>query len=334
MTGSRGLRIAVIGDGGWGTALCVLLAARPQAPEVRLWGAFPDYLQVLQQTRANPKFLPGVAIPPSVVIEADLARALDGATLAILAVPSQHLRGVLQRVPAGAWSSATLVSVSKGIERDRLLRMSEVITGVCGVRHPVALSGPSLAAEVAQGHPTAVVAASQDRQAAANVQQWLASESLRIYTSTDILGVELGGALKNPMAIAAGIADGLGFGANAKATLVTRAVVEMARLGVALGAAAETFWGLSGLGDLVTTVLGGRNRRLGVELGQGRALAEVLASTEMVIEGVETTRSALALARRANVEMPILEQVHAILFDGKTPRAALTELMRRATREE
>ena len=327
-------RIAVIGDGGWGTALAVLLASRPQPPQVRLWSAFPDYVAQLRRTRTNPKFLPGVAIPPSVAVEADLPRALDGATLVIVAVPSQHLRGVLERAPARAWSSATLVSVSKGIEKDRLLRMSEVISAVCAAPHPVALSGPSLAAEVAQGHPTAVVAASQDRQAAALVQRTLASETLRIYTSADIIGVELGGALKNPMAIAAGIADGLGFGANAKATLVTRAVVEMARLGAALGAAAETFWGLSGLGDLVTTVLGGRNRWLGVELGKGRTLQEVLASTEMVIEGVDTTRSALALARRVRVDVPILEQVHAILFEGQTPRAALTTLMNRVARDE
>ncbi len=327
-------RIAVVGDGGWGTALAVMLASRPQAPPVRLWGAFPDYVGRLRQTRTNPKFLPGVTIPPSVAVETDLVRALDGATLVIVAVPSQHLRAVLERAPARAWSSATLVSVSKGIERDHLLRMSEVLTAVCGVAHPIVLSGPSLAAEVAQGQPTAVVVASQDRQAAARAARALASETLRIYTSTDVIGVELGGALKNPMAIAAGIADGLGFGANAKATLVTRAVVEMARLGVALGARAETFWGLSGLGDLVTTVLGGRNRWLGVELGQGRALADVLASTEMVIEGVDTTRSALALARRVRVEMPILEQVHAILFEGRTPRAALTELMNRVAGDE
>ena len=325
--------IAVIGDGGWGTALAVTLAARP-AFAVRLWGAFPEYTAVLQRTRANPKFLPGVAIPPSVAVESDLARTLAGAELVILAVPSQHLRGVLRRAPAAAWSQATLVSAAKGIERERLCRMSEVIADACGAAAPVALSGPSLAAEVAQGHPTAVVAASSDRAAAALVQATLASDTLRIYTSQDVIGVELGGALKNPMAIAAGIADGLGFGANAKATLVTRAVVEMARLGKALGAHPETFWGLSGLGDLVTTVLGGRNRWLGLELGRGRALPDVLASTEMVIEGVETTRSALALARRCGVELPIIEQVHAILFEGKTPREALTDLMRRALHDE
>lgn len=327
------MQITVVGDGGWGTALAVLLAARPQT-RVRLWGAFPDYVAVLRQTRANPKFLPGIAIPPAVVIETDLGTALAGAGLVVLAVPSQHLRGVLERCPPTAWSSATLVSVSKGIERQRLLRMSEVIAAVCGARHPVALSGPSIAAEVAQGHPTAVVAASQDRAASTLVQTAFSSETLRVYTSTDIIGVELGGALKNPLAIAAGIADGLGFGANAKATLVTRAVVEMTRLGVVLGAHAATFWGLSGLGDLVTTVLGGRNRWLGVALGKGRRLEEILASTEMVIEGVETTRSAVALGKRCGVELPIIEQVHAILFEGKTPRAALTELMRRVAKDE
>ena len=334
MTGrDAAMHITVVGDGGWGTALAVLLSAHPQT-RVCLWGAFPDYVAVLQQTRANPKFLPGIGIPPSVVIEADLARALDGATLVILAVPSQHLRSVLQRQPAKAWSAATLVSVSKGIERERLLRMREVITGVCCARHPVVLSGPSIAMEVAQGHPTAVVVASQDRAAARRVQEALASETLRFYTSTDVIGVELGGALKNPLAIAAGIADGLGFGANAKATLVTRAVVEMTRLGVALGAHAATFWGLSGLGDLVTTVLGGRNRWLGVELGRGRALADVLGSTEMVIEGVETTRSAVALGRRCGVELPIIEQVHAILFEEKRPRDAMADLMRRVAKDE
>ena len=227
-----------------------------------------------------------------------------------------------------------LVSVAKGIETRSLKRMSEVVREELGPVRLAALSGPNIATEIARGYPASSVVASEDPAVAQRVQQQFASDQFRIYTSTDLAGVELGGALKNPLAIAAGISDGLGFGANAKAALITRGVVEMARLGRALGARPETFWGLSGLGDLVTTCLAGRNHWLGEQIGAGKSLRGVLKQTPMVIEGVETSKAAVALARWVGVEMPIIEQVCAVLFRRKHPRTALRALMRRDHKAE
>ncbi len=326
------VNIAILGDGGWGTTLAIHLAQLGHRP--RLWGAFPDYVKVLQRRRENPKFLLGIAIPKTVQITADLAAAAS-ADILVLAVPSQHLRGVLRRLrrvrrPA----RQRIISVAKGIERRTLKCMSEVVRDELG-RVPLAvLSGPNIAREIAEGYPANSVIASRDHALARELQQVLMSERLRIYTSTDVTGVELGGALKNPLAIAAGISDGLGFGANTKAALVARGVLEMARLGEAMGARDTTFWGLSGLGDLITTCLSGRNHWLGEQLGRGRSLKAVLASTHMVIEGVETSSAAMALGRRHRVELPIIEQVHAILFRGRPPRKALHALMGRSRKAE
>ena len=325
-------RIAVLGDGGWGTTLAIHL--HRLGHRVTLWGAFPDYVRLLDRTRRNPKYLPGVVIPRDLPISADLRQAVAGGNLLVLAVPSQHVRGVLRRLRGLPLSGVRIVNVAKGIEVGSLKRMSHVVEDVLGPRPYAILSGPNIAAEMATGHPASSVVASTSRALAVEVQQRFMSAQLRIYTSSDVVGVELGGALKNPIAIAAGVSDGLGFGANAKAALVTRGVVEMARLGAAMGAKRETFWGLSGLGDLLTTCLGGRNRALGERIGKGERLAAILRRTPMVIEGVETSKAAVALGHRYRIELPILEQVHAILFRGKSPRAALRSLMQRTGKAE
>ena len=301
---------------------------------VRLWGAFPDYVKALNRRRENVRFLPGIRIPGAIQITSDLETAVASARIVILAIPSQHMRGVVRRLKGFPPSRAAFVSVAKGLEKGSLKRMSQIIAEELGAVRLAVLSGPNIASEIATGHPASSVAASKNRLLAVEIQRTCMSERLRIYTSTDVAGVELGGALKNPIAIAAGIGDGLGFGANAKAALLTRGVVEMARLGAAMGAQAQTFWGLSGLGDLVTTCLSGRNRWLGEQLGQGRPLAAVLASTPMVIEGVDTAKAALALGRRYKVDLPIIEQVNAVLFHHRSPRQALQALMRRSGKAE
>jgi glycerol-3-phosphate dehydrogenase (NAD(P)+) len=336
MSRMRGLRksmvCAVLGDGGWGSALAIHLHQLGYA--VSLWGAFPDYVRRLDRTRQNPRYLPGVRIPRGIRITASLQEAIGRCAMVVLAVPSQHLRSVVSGFGPISFRRRIIVSVAKGIEQRSLLRMSQVIGQELGQVPLAVLSGPSIAAEVARGKPASLVAASANLRHARQVQQWFMNDQLRIYTSGDVAGVELGGALKNPIAIAAGVCDGLGLGANAKAALMTRGVVEMARLGQVLGARQSTFWGLSGLGDLVTTCLSGRNRWLGEQIGRGKKLRRVLASTPMVIEGVETARSALALARKRGVELPIIEQVEAILVHGRSPKQALQFLMNRKERPE
>ena len=336
MKATQAKSIAVLGDGGWGTTLAIHL--HRLGHRVRWWGAFADYVKVLDRRRENPKFLPGIRIPRTLPVTADLAQAVEAAQLVVLAVPSQYVRAVLQRLQR-VWSPTSSVrpvflSVVKGLERDSLKRVSEVIAEELGGVPLAVFSGPNIAAEIARGHPASSVVASQDPELPPDIQRAFTSNRLRLYTSSDVIGVELGGALKNPVAIAAGIGDGLGFGANAKAALITRGIVEMARLGVAMGAREETFWGLSGLGELITTCLSGRNRWLGEQLGRGRPLKRVLASTPMVIEGVETSMAAVELGRRCGVELPIIEQVHAILFRRRSPRQALQALMLRAGKAE
>lgn len=332
MAGAQRTTISVLGDGGWGTALAIHLHGLGHA--VTWWGAFPGYLTTLARRRENVKFLPGIRIPKSIRITADLRDAVESARIIVLAIPSQYLRSVARQLKGLSLSGQGFVSVAKGIEQGTLKRMSEVIVEELGGVRLAVLSGPNIASEIAKGQPASSVVASPRRGLAREIQRAFMSERLRIYTATDVSGVELGGALKNPIAIAAGIGDGLGFGANAKAALMTRGIVEMARLGLAMGAKSATFWGLSGLGDLVTTCLSGRNRWLGEQLGRGRSLAAVLRSTPMVIEGVETARAAVRLSRRCGVELPIIEQVHAILFRGRSPRTALQALMRRSRKSE
>ena len=324
--------IAVLGDGGWGTTLAIHF--HRVGHRVRWWGAFAEYVNVLRRRRENVKFLPGIPIPRSLRITAELPEALASVQIVILAVPSQYLRSVVRQVKHQPVRRAIVVSVAKGLERNSFKRMSEVIREELGPVRLAVLSGPNIAAEIARGHPASTVVASSQPSIAETIQQATMSRHMRVYTSTDVIGVELGGALKNPIAIAAGVSDGLSFSANAKAALITRGVVEMARLGVAMGAREATFWGLSGLGDLVTTCLAGRNRWLGEQLGRGRSLNALLTSTPMVIEGVETTQAALALGRRYQVELPTIDQVCAMLFHRRSPRQVLHALMRRAAKAE
>ncbi|MFH0965980.1 MAG: NAD(P)H-dependent glycerol-3-phosphate dehydrogenase [Planctomycetota bacterium] len=327
------MRVFVMGDGGWGTALACVLADRGHA--VALWSHDVDYAGELARTHLNRKFLPGVKILPSVRVTADAGEARQ-AELVVVAVPTIYLRTVLSSFVGAICDKAILASVVKGVEQGTLKRPSEIVEEHFEGKPTAVVSGPSHAEEVALGLPTSVVAAAKDLGVARRVQEAFGTPLLRVYASTDVVGVELGGALKNVIGVAAGICEGLGFGHNSLAALLTRGLAEITRLGVALGARAATFRGLSGMGDLITTCFSpyGRNRHVGIEIGKGRKLADVVAEMEMVAEGIHTTRAALALAAKCDVEMPITREVAAILFEGKNPRRAVTDLMTRELREE
>lgn len=314
--------------------MAVLLGT--QGHPVTLWGAFPEYIAQIQKTRENVKFLPGVSLPPSIRLTADFKQAWESPDWIVVAVPSRYLRQVLERAKEGPWKTAAVISVVKGIDPDTLLRMSELIERVVPVGRLAVLSGPSISYEVARGIPTTVAAASEEPALAQAVQRLFATERFRVYTSTDVVGVELGGALKNVIAIACGAADGLGFGANTKAALVTRGLVEMARLGLAMGAKPETFSGLSGLGDLVTTCFSShsRNRGVGEQLGKGVPISEIIRSMEQVAEGIPTAKSAYSLSQKYRVEMPITAAVYRVLYEGKSPREAVRDLMLRDPKPE
>lgn len=326
------MNITVIGAGAWGTSLARLLC---QAKEnrVRLWGHVPEWLEEIRQSGRNERFLPGIDVPRHVELEPELTRSIEGAECLVIAVPSQPYRQVTQGL---AKHSGLAVSVTKGIEYDSGLTMSGVLAETMPQATCIALSGPTFAIEVARDIPTAIVAASQDPAAAARVQALFSRPVFRVYTSNDILGVELGGALKNVIAIAAGVADGLGFGDNSKAALVTRAIVEMRRLGMACGAQGETFTGLSGLGDLMVTCFSrhSRNRGFGERVGRGEKAAEIAASMLAVAEGYPTARSAYRLARKHQVSTPVIDEVHAMLYEGKHPGRAVQDLMSRDLKAE
>jgi len=333
--------IAIIGAGAWGTALSIALA-RQNRHSVTMWAYEKEVRDSIAQRGVNELFLPGQAIPPSVRISNDFAEVLRAAEIVVSVMPSHHTRRVFQAMMPHLMPDTIFVSATKGVENDSLLRMSEVITEVLaanGVSDPRigALSGPSFAKEVACGDPTAITVGSPDNELATTVQREFSDHTFRIYTNHDIVGVELGGALKNVVAIAAGVCDGLGLGHNTIAALITRGLAEIARLAVACGARQETLAGLSGMGDLVLTCTGGlsRNRTVGVELGKGRRLDDIIAGMHgMVAEGVLTCNAAVGLAKKMNVEMPISEQMYAVLHDGKLPRDAVRELMtRRGTSE-
>lgn len=328
-------RAAILGDGAMGT-LASMLLAHNNVPAT-LWSAFDDQAEDLQRRRENRRFLPGFPLPKTLKITTDAAAATDGADLVVVAVPSRHLRGVLKRIGPQLPQAPIYVSVVKGIEAETLLRPSQILSETIGRRRLVVLSGPCLSREVAAGLPATVVVASDDAAAAREVQSAVATPYFRIYTNDDVTGVELGGALKNVVAIAAGICDGLELGSNAKAALITRGLVEMTRLGAAAGARRETFAGLAGLGDLVTTCTSdlSRNHHVGREIGRGRSLDDIRQEMGRVeAEGVETTRSAAALAARLGVEMPIVQEVHAVLFEDKPAPDALADLMNRAPKHE
>ncbi|MBN1871959.1 MAG: NAD(P)-dependent glycerol-3-phosphate dehydrogenase [Candidatus Omnitrophica bacterium] len=328
-------KITVLGDGGWGTALAVELGRRGVA--VCLWGYFKDYIELVSKGRENTKFLKGIKIPKSVFITSDLKEALIETDVVILAVPSEYLRAVLESVKTYRHGSPIYVSVAKGIEPGVLMRMSEVVQDVLGKdENIVALSGPTIAIEVARGMPTTAVAASLDIERAKEIQKLFTSERFRVYTSSDLIGVELGGALKNIVAIAAGISDALGFGTNTKAAILTRGLAEITRLGITMGARVETFAGLSGIGDLVTTCISSysRNRWFGEMLGKGKSAKEILAGTEMAIEGVITAKSAYELSKEYGVEMPIATEIYNVIYMSKSPKDVVGDLMLRTPKPE
>jgi glycerol-3-phosphate dehydrogenase (NAD(P)+) len=331
------MRIAVIGAGSWGTTLADLLAKK--GLPTSLWAYEGDLAARLAVTRINDRFLPGISLDPHLTFTDDLASAVAGRQVVVLVSPSQVMRRVVEQLRPHLGSDSLLVSAAKGIENDTLLLMSEVLEEVLGASAAsrcAYLSGPSFAREVANELPTAVAVAAADGDVARTVQELFRTDYFRVYTNPDVIGVELGGALKNVIALAAGVSDGLGFGHNARAALINRGLVEMARLGAAKGAHAETFAGLAGMGDLVLTCTGdmSRNRSVGVELGRGRKLAAILAGMHMVAEGVKTTLSAYQLAQKLGVVMPITEQMYQILYNDKDPRQAVSELMHRQLRAE
>lgn len=325
------MSIAVLGAGAWGTALARLLLQG--AHEVTLWGHDRASLEEVRQTGRNERYLPGVDIPRGVVLDNELQRAIKGAECIVVAVPSQPFREVTRQL---AEYAGTIVSVTKGIEYDTGLTMCGILAQTAPKARHAALSGPTFAIEVARDIPTAIVAASQDSATVAKVQKHFNGPSFRVYTSSDLAGVELGGALKNVIAIAAGVCDGLGFGDNSKAALVTRAIVEMRRLGVACGAQGETFTGLSGLGDLMATCFSrhSRNRRFGERAGRGEKPAAIAASTPAVAEGYPTARSAYQLARKHGVSTPIIDEVYAMLYQDKDVGQAVRALMSRDLKAE
>lgn len=327
-------RCAVIGAGAWGTALADLLAT--SGHDVCLWAFEPDVAQTINNRHENVRFLAGAALSPALRATADQATALDGARLVVYATPSNHLRTIARAAASCVHPDATLAVASKGIELGSMALMTDVVAAEVPNHAVVAISGPSFAAEVAARQPTAIVAASENADAARFVQETMSSGSFRIYTHDDVVGVELGGAMKNVMAVATGILEGVGLGFNSRAALITRGLAEMTRLGMSLGAHPATFAGLAGIGDLVLTCTGtlSRNRSLGVEIGRGKTLDEARAGKETVAEGVVTTASAIELAAREGVEMPITEMVYRILFDHYPARLAAQELMARELRPE
>lgn len=335
MIENKRTNIAVLGDGGWGTTLAILLCRK--GFNVSLWGIFPGYISYLKKKRINTKFLPGVRIPKEIEITADLKTAIDDKQLIIIAIPSQYIGNVLRKIKQRAYPhQATYLSVTKGIEVGSLKRMSEIIRGELGNVKIAVLSGPTIAQEVAKGLPSAAVIASPDAAIRKYLQGIFMNERFRIYTNDDVIGVELGGSLKNVIAIACGISDGLGFGTNAKAAILTRGLVEISRLGVAMGAKASTFSGITGLGDLVTTCISpySRNRFVGEQIGKGKTLKQIKSHMQMVAEGVPTAKSAYELSLKYKVDMPITKEVCSVLYKHKSPIKAVRDLMTREKKEE
>jgi glycerol-3-phosphate dehydrogenase (NAD(P)+) len=321
---------AVLGSGAWGTAVALLLHQH-RDHRVRLWCARPERLQELLDRRENVRFLPGVPIPESITITGDAESALAGADLCVAAIPTVYLRDTLRPIGKLLSGGVPIVSLAKGVENQTFQRPTEILRELTHNDRLAVLSGPSHAEEVSRGMPTSVVVASTHAELAGWIQEQFTTERFRVYTNQDVIGVETAGALKNVVAIAAGISDGLGFGDNAKSALLTRGLVEMARFGVALGAEHATYYGLAGLGDLMTTCISphGRNRRVGLRLAAGETLDAILKSTEMVAEGVYTTRSVYERTRSMGIEMPILVEVYRMLYEGKPPKQAVNDLMLR-----
>lgn len=327
--------IAILGDGAWGTAIALLLARNPEH-HVTLWSAREENGRLLQQRRENVRLLPGVPIPPAIQLTADISQAVAGSELWVAAIPTVYLRATLTRIAAAVPAGPPVLSLAKGLENATFLRPTEIVSQILGVEKTAVLSGPSHAEEISRGLPASVVAASRNEELAQWIQQLFSTERFRVYTNPDPIGVELAGALKNVIGIAAGINDGLGLGDNAKAALLTRGLVEMTRFGVALGAQARTFSGLAGLGDLITTCVSphGRNHRVGQRLARGERWADIQASMSMVAEGAFTARSVHDRAAQMGIDMPITAEVYRVLYENKDPLRAVGDLMLREPKGE
>jgi len=326
--------IAIIGAGSMGTAISILLSKNGNS--VRMWTPFKEEADMINTAREHIHRLPGVIVPEGVICTDDLEKALDGAELAVLAVPSQTIRQNSRNISKYIKKNMIVVSCSKGIEEGTRMLLTDIIRQEIPQALPVALSGPSHAEEIARDIPTTVVAASENREAAEHVQNIVMSPKFRVYTNSDVKGVELGGALKNVIALCAGISDGLGFGDNTKAALMTRGITEITRLGTAMGARPQTFGGLTGIGDLIVTCtsMHSRNRRAGILIGQGKSVKEALDEVKMVVEGVATAKPAYELGQEYNVDMPITREANEVLFNGKNPKQAVVDLMMREKKDE
>lgn len=332
---SESCKVTVLGDGGWGTALSLVLIEAGH--RVLMWSPFEDYVRELTEKRENVRFLPGIALPDSLAVTADVQAAVDHGEMLVCALPTLYMRTCLSRFVGRCKPNVPIVSVAKGIENEVLLRGSEIVADVLGDIPVGILCGPSHAEEVARRLPTTVVAAARDADLARLIQRTFITERFRVYTNPDMIGVEVGAAVKNVIAIAGGICDGLGFGDNSKAALITRGLAEIARLGCAMGARRATFMGLTGLGDLITTCVSpfGRNRHVGEQIAKGKTRQQVIDDMHgQVAEGVRTTQSVCALAQRHSVEMPITQEVHRVLFGGKSPLDAVSDLMMRSPKSE
>ena len=327
-------KVSIVGYGGWGTALGVHLDRIGQ--EVMIWGQEADYVEEIKKTHENKKFLPGITLSKKIKFTASVEECILFGSVAVFAIPTQFLRNVVYNIRLIPMGTRLVVSVAKGVEKKTLLCPSQIIESVLGKQKMTVLSGPSHAEEVARAVPSCVVAASRNLAWAKETQTVFGDTAFRVYTATDMIGVELGGALKNVIALAAGICEGLGYGANTKAALLSRGILEMTHLGVKMGANPNTFFGLSGIGDLITTCFSehGRNLMVGKAIGHGKKLKDILSNMEMVAEGVETTRAASELAKKYQVEMPLVTEVHRILFEDKSPRKAVADLMQRAPKSE
>ncbi|MBA3883503.1 MAG: NAD(P)-dependent glycerol-3-phosphate dehydrogenase [Chthoniobacterales bacterium] len=326
-------RTAILGAGSWGLALAGLWSKRGN--EIALWGHNPEHVALLEKARENPDYLPGVTLPPAVAVTNDPS-VCSGADLVVFVTPSVVVRSVAERVKLFVPKNAVLLSCTKGIEHGTGMRMTQILSEVFPDHTVAVLSGPNLALEVARDLPTATVLGCEEADCAEELQQYLGSSRFRIYSSDETTGIELGGALKNVFAIPAGVSDGLSLGDNSKAALVTRSLAELVRLGTAMGGSTRTFYGLSGAGDLIATCFSqhSRNRRVGEQLGRGRELAEITVSMRMVAEGIPTAKSAYQCARRFGIETPIIDQVHAVLYEGKLPAQGLQDLLARDQKAE
>ncbi len=327
-------QLSVIGAGSWGTAMAVLLAKKGH--NIKLWVRRNELLNELRQNRINSAYLPDVELPDSIYVTDDIIDCCSGSEVVVIATPSHTVRETVTTLRGALNKSQIIVNLAKGIENESLLRMSEVIEEIFPENRVSIMSGPCHAEEVAKDIPTAIVSTAKDRSTAEYIQDMFMTPRFRVYTNPDMIGVELGGALKNIIALGAGIIDGLGYGDNTKAALMTRGIVEMARLGEALGAYRLTFGGLSGIGDLIVTCtsMHSRNRKAGIALGQGKSLDEILGGSSMVVEGIKTTRSAYHLAKKQGVEMPITEEIYKLLYEGASVKDAVENLMMRARTHE